>query len=122
MLLKKLPDPLNDSIGELLKKFIEIKTWTQEKHKLSAELSSLVETGSYLKFVADGNVIGLSTVGTSCLFDIPAMQRGNLAIFKGQRIRVICMSHHKYSKFNYAGIAINQENQHWYYFKETLVF
>jgi hypothetical protein len=110
MQLKKLSDPLNDSIGKLLQKFNEINTWTEEKHKLSAELSRLVEAESYLKFVADGNVIGLSSVGASCLFDIPATQRGNLAIFKGQKIRVICMSNHKYSKFNYAGIAINQEN------------
>ena len=58
MQLKKLPDLLNDSIGKLLQKFNDIDTWTQEKHKLSAELSRSVDAESYLKFVADFNRSG----------------------------------------------------------------
>jgi predicted Rossmann fold nucleotide-binding protein DprA/Smf involved in DNA uptake len=82
MQLIKIPDPHNDKIGKLLERFHELPTWTQEKHNL--------------------NKIGLSSIGASCLFDIPNNQKGSLSVFKGKRIRIICISAVKYSKYNFA--------------------
>ena len=100
--MKKIKDPQNDEIGVLLKYFHEINSWTTEKHSLFAQLISQVENENYIKFIADSNKTGLSSIGASCLFDIPEKKRGSLALFKGQRIRVICISKEKYSRFNYA--------------------
>lgn len=100
--MEKIKDPQNDEIGLLLKRFHEINSWTTEKHSLFAQIISKVENENYVKFIADSNTTGLSSIGASCLFDIPENQRGSLALFKGLRIRVICISKAKYSRFNYA--------------------
>jgi hypothetical protein len=102
MQLIKIPDLHNDKIGKLLKRFHELPTWTQEKHILSAEIVKQTEIESYINFSADGNKIGLSSIGSSCLFDIPNNQKGSLGVFKGKRIRVICISAVKFSKYNFA--------------------
>jgi hypothetical protein len=101
MQIQKIQDPENDEIGKLLKRFHEINSWTQEKHILCAEIFNQAEKENYIKFIADGNTIGLTSIGSNCLFEIPLNQRGSLAIFKGQRIRVICLSQVKYSRYNY---------------------
>ena len=109
MLYQKIPDSYGDQLGKLLEKFAEISTWSQEKHHLFASILKLSETENYYSFSADGNLIGLTALGTSCLLDIPQNQKGNLKIFKGERVRVICISKNRYSRYNYAAKVFTKD-------------
>ena len=87
---QQLPDDLHDEVGLCLIEMRSIPTWTKRKFELFAEFQRLAKQKRYFLFTADGRDYLLYKSGNSCIFDVPANQRGALKKFAGRRIRLVC--------------------------------
>lgn len=83
-------DNIDDSIGTHLRTLQAIRTWTGEKAQLFKTVERLATTQRYLRFTGDFRDYPIEHKGQSCLYDVPATQRGALQVFRGKRIRLIC--------------------------------
>jgi hypothetical protein len=99
----KIIDPLSDQIGKLIEKIRAIPNWTKEKNGLRQSLISLLEKNRYISFCGHVDKYHISCVGESCLYDVPTNRRGHLKVFRGKRIRLVCIWSGRYDRLYMAG-------------------
>ena len=59
----------------------------------------------YKYFLGSTNRYHLTSIGESCLYDVPTYRKGALAEFRGQRIRIVCVSSGHYERLLMAGVV-----------------
>lgn len=84
-------DPLNDDVGQLLKKLQSRLSWGKEQESTRTALVSLLKSKRYIFFFGHYQRYGLARVGQSCIYDVPERKRGHLSVFAGKRIRIACV-------------------------------
>lgn len=99
----KIKDPMTDEIGISLKKFQSLSRWNKDKRIARTSLISLLEKKGYISFCGHLDKYHLSCVGESCLYDVPANRRGHLKVFRGERIRLVCVWSGRYERLYMAG-------------------
>ena len=90
--MKRLPDTTDDIIGALIARIGRIPTWTAEKQRLSANLVRLMRRFGYVSIQTNYLRYRLTRIGQSCQFEVPADRTGHLKPYRGQRVRVVCIS------------------------------
>jgi hypothetical protein len=100
----KLPDPLTDNAGILIKALQERKTWGAEQKGLLEQLIEMLGRKHYITFVGHPARYHLTQIGQSCLLDIPANKRGHLSAFRGKRIRLVGVSSGRFDRQLRAGV------------------
>ena len=99
-----IEDPCTDKAGQIMKAMLAIPTWTKVKRGLFNELDTLLENAKYIYFRGHSKDYYISCVGTSGLYQIPLNRRGHLSVFRGKRIRLVCVHTGQYDRGYMAGI------------------
>lgn len=100
----QIPDPLTDNAGILIKALQDRKTWGAEQKGLLEQLIHMLGRKRYITFVGNPGRYHLTLIGQSCLMDVPANKRGHLGAFRGQRIRLVCVSSGRFDRQLMAGV------------------
>jgi hypothetical protein len=85
------PDPFDDILGAKIRRMQKIEGWTSEKRRLQHDLEAMSAWFGYVGWTVDPRTYLVHQVGQSFLYDVPVNKRGNFAIFRGMRVRVICL-------------------------------
>jgi hypothetical protein len=104
----QIPDNVKDDISILIEKLNDRKHWNDEAKEKLFKLMKLLEKKGYIFFSGSPYRYHLYQVGNSCLYDIPMNRRGHLSIFRGKRVRIVCVSSGRYSRTLSAGV-INEK-------------
>jgi hypothetical protein len=86
-----LPDQYEDILGAKIHRLQAIDSWTAEKRKLQRDLAVMSTYFGYIGLWVDPRSYLVSQVGQSFIYDVPLKKRGNLSVFRGKRIRIICL-------------------------------
>ena len=88
------PEDFSDGVGEILKEYKEnpLNTMRKEKRQILDRLHKESTKKGYIFFGGYSHNFGLSRVGDSYIYDVPAKKTGNLREFRNQKIRVICVA------------------------------
>jgi hypothetical protein len=86
-----LPDQYEDILGAKIHRLQAIDSWTAEKRKLQRDLAVMSTYFGYIGLWVDPRAYLVSQVGQSFIYDVPLKKRGNLSVFRGKRIRIICL-------------------------------
>lgn len=86
-----LPDTFEDILGAKIKRMQSIEGWTAEKRRLQRDLDTMSPWFGYVGWTVDPRTYLVHQVGQSFLYDVPLGKRGNFAIFRGKRVRVLCL-------------------------------
>ena len=89
----KLEDNVKDDIGMLLEELSLLGTWTNAKRQLTEQIQKRAIQEGYLKFSGGYRTYLLQQRGSYCLIDVPSDQKGALSVFRGKRIRLICIDY-----------------------------
>ena len=100
----QLPDPLTDNAGILIKALQDRKTWGAEQQGLLEQLIDMLGRKQYITFVGHSARYHLTLIGESCLVDVPSNKRGHLSVFRGKRIRLVCVSSGRFDRQLLAGV------------------
>jgi hypothetical protein len=103
-LTDQIEDTIKDEVLLLLNSLNSRNTWNTQAKNHHAELINLLERKRYQYFAGHPSRYHLTRIGQSCLYDIPLNRRGFLAIFRGKRIRLVCMSSGRYERWLMAGV------------------
>ena len=91
-----IKDNYLDEVQPLLRKLQKKKRFDGESRILKAQLCSLLKKKQYIRFQGSAERFIISKVGDSYLYDVPANKRGHLSMFRGHRIRMICIASGKH--------------------------
>jgi hypothetical protein len=86
-----LPDLCEDILGAKIHRLQTIDRWTAEKRKLQRDLEVMSPYFGYIGLWVDPRAYLVYQVGQSFVYDVPLDKRGNLSVFRGKRIRIICL-------------------------------
>ena len=101
---EQIPDTVNDSISILIEKLNDRKNWNDETKEKLANLLKLLKKQGYIFFSGSPYRYHLYQIGNSCLYDIPMNRRGHLSVFRGKKVRIVCVSSGRYSRTLAAGL------------------
>lgn len=103
----KIEDSRTDEDGLLMEKIWSFPTrWSGDQELLRQQLIKSLESKNYIGFAGHPNRYHLSVVGESCLYQIPTNRRGNLSVFRGKLVRIVCVHSGSYANRYYmAGLA-----------------
>ncbi len=87
----QLPDPLSDNAGIVIKELRDRKSWGPDQEGLLTLLIDMLGRKRYITFSGRLGHYHLERIGQSCLLDVPPNRRGRLSVFRGQRIRLVCV-------------------------------
>ena len=99
----KIFDNLKDDIRPLLRRLNKRTNWNDISKENLRLLKEALAKKNYITFVGHTNRYHLRYVGESCLYDIPTNRRGALAIFRGKRVRIVCVRSGRYDRVLMAG-------------------
>lgn len=85
------PDNFDGVIGANLARMREIEGWTAEKRQLRRDLEAITPWFGYAGWTVDPRDYLVQRVGESFLYNVPLNKRGNFSVFRGKRVRVICL-------------------------------
>ena len=100
----QLPDPLTDNAGIIIKAPQSRAAWGAEQKGLLEQLIQMLESKRYITFVGHPARYHLTQIGQSCLMDVPTNKRGHLTVFRGNRIRMVCVSSGRFGRQLMAGV------------------
>lgn len=86
-----LPDALDDLIGARILKWREHDSRRRGALRQKAALIRLCERFGYKRWRLERKDYLLRCVGDVQQYDVPPNKRGRLALFSGQRVRMICI-------------------------------
>jgi hypothetical protein len=101
---EKLPDPLRGDIGKLIGELQARTTWGQREQDLRAQLVDRLAKQGYVSLVGHPSRYHLTLVAESCLYDVPPNRRGILKVFRGKRIRIVCVNSGRFDRGLMAGV------------------
>jgi hypothetical protein len=99
-----IPDTLKDDVSILIAQLNDRKNWNDESKEKLAKLIKLLEKKGYIFFSGSPYRYHLYQVGNSYIYDIPLNRRGHLSIFRGKKVRIVCVSSGRYSRTLAAGL------------------
>jgi hypothetical protein len=99
-----LPDPLSDNAGILINALQCRTGWGAEQAGVLEQLIIMLGRKRYITFVGHPARYRLTQIGQSCLMDVPAKKRGHLSVFRGKRIRMVCVSSGRFDRRLMAGV------------------
>jgi hypothetical protein len=99
----KIVDNLKDDIRPLLMRLNKRTIWNNISKENLRLLKETLAKKNYITFAGHTNRYHLRNVGESCLYDIPTNRRGALAIFRGKRVRIVCVRSGRYDRVLMAG-------------------
>lgn len=99
----KLPDAPTDLVGAMVAKLQEVSRWTSEKKRRHSDLMRLLDRYGYVQICANYGAYHLNRIGQSCQYDVPETRRGTLKLFRGDRVRLVCVGHRGTSRVLMAG-------------------
>ena len=102
---QQLIDDIDDEINILLASLNNRTTWTQRCKGELENLKKVLQKKKYKYFLGHPNRYHLSTIGESCLYDVPIDRRGELKNFRGMRVRIVCVSSGRYTRLLMAGVT-----------------
>ena len=85
-------DNFLDEVQPLLRKLQKKERFDRESRIIKTELLSLLKTKNYIKFSGNAERFIVSKIGDSYLYDVPLDKRGHLSVFRGHRVRVLCIA------------------------------
>lgn len=94
-----LPDQYDDILGAKIHRLQAIDSWTAEKRKLQRDLAVMSTYFGYIGLRVDPRAYLVHQVGQSFIYDVPLDKRGNLSVFRGKRIRIICLGSGAFSRW-----------------------
>jgi len=97
-MFNRIQDTIDDDIGQMLHELLNMETYTKNKKELHHKLIGTLENRGYYKFLGHPSNYYLSRIGDSYLYDVPINRRGHLKIFRGKRVRLICVSSGRYER------------------------
>jgi len=101
----KLIDNIRDDIFPILRLLENRVCWDANAKSSLRGLIELLKSNGYITFVGHVNRYHLTRVGESCLYDVPKFRKGVLKIFRGKRIRIVCVSSGRYDRRLMAGVV-----------------
>ena len=100
-----IEDEKKDEIGQKRSQVQSLVSGSKDKREALAELCDTMRRYKYTGFDADAKSYATIRVGESFIYDVPLSKTGRLMVFRGNRIRVVCVGSGKYNKRSYmAGI------------------
>jgi hypothetical protein len=102
---QQLIDDIDDEINILLASLNNRTTWTQRCKGELENLKTVLQKKKYKSFLGHPNRYHLSSIGESCLYDVPIDRRGELKNFRGMRVRIVCVSSGRYTRLLMAGVT-----------------
>ncbi len=100
----QLPDPFKDNAAILVKALQDRVTWGAEQKGLLEQLIHMLGRERYITFVGHPARYHLTVIGQSCLMDVAVNKRGHLSVFRGKRIRVVCVISGRFDRQLMAGV------------------
>ncbi len=100
----QIPDPLTDNAGILIKALQGRAQWGAEQKGVLEQLKLMLKRKGYISFVGHPNRYWLAPIVASYLYDVPLNRRGHLGVFRGERIRLVCVSSGRFDRQLMAGI------------------
>ena len=85
------PETFSGEIGQLMKTILAISSNTSQKRLLIDQLKNICSSKGYVLFRGFSHNFHISRVGQSCIYDVPDDKRGHLSVFRGERVRLICV-------------------------------
>ena len=90
-------DIYHDEVGKLILRFNQLVKWTNEKKKMSQQLSQLLLKKGYQLGSGKRDEYRLhGGTGRSYIYKVPTNKRGILAQHRGEFIRVVCIGTNRY--------------------------
>lgn len=83
-------DAISGDLGGLLNQLSKQRQWNKFKHDLFESIIDKALSLGYLAFSGDRRTYDLQKKGEYRIFNVPKNQRGALACFAGNRVRLIC--------------------------------
>ena len=102
---QQLMDDVKDDIKVLIENLNSRGTWTEQAERDRQALIKHLKAAGYIEFEGGPYRYNHFTVGESCLYDVPLNRRRHLAVFRGKRIRVVCLRSGKFKRLFMAGIV-----------------
>lgn len=99
------PDTKTDLIGAKIAKFQAISRWTKAKHRLRADLETMLRHHGYKRILTDYRDYQMHRVGQSFQYAVPADKRGKLEPFRGQRVRLVVIRSGKFRALTMVGVV-----------------
>jgi hypothetical protein len=87
----QLPDDYKDDLALAIHKLSQLQTWDAEAKEIFKDIEKICERKKYKKFSGDFRDYHLTRKGQSAIYVVPLNQRGSLEVFKGKRVRLICL-------------------------------
>jgi len=85
------PDPFDDILGAKIRRMQSIEDWTSQKRRLQGDIDAMCSRFGYVGWTVDPRTYLVHQVGQSFVYDVPLTKRGNFAIFRGKRVRIVCL-------------------------------
>ena len=101
----KLVDNINDDISILLKELCQRTKWNKEQKDILSKTIELLKAKKYITFEGHPNKYHLYKIGESCLYAIPENRRGHLKVFRGKKVRLICVESGRFTRTLMAGLV-----------------
>ena len=93
-----IDDPRTDKVGKLIKELSTQPKWNKEKISLKEKLISEMEKEKYQTFWGHSKRYHLYEIGSGYLYKVPENKRGNLKVFRGQLVRIVCIGQNRFDR------------------------
>jgi len=101
----KIKDTIDDDVHPILDALNAREGWNTQAREHLAELKKLLKRKRYKTFIGHPTRYHLTSIGQSCLYDVPMYRKGALADFRGKRVRLVCISSGRFTRQLMAGVV-----------------
>lgn len=101
----KIKDTIDDDVRPILDALNTREGWNTQAREHLAELKKLLKRKRYKTFMGHPTRYHLTSIGQSCLYDVPMYRKGALADFRGKRVRLVCISSGRFTRQLMAGVV-----------------
>lgn len=101
----KIKDTIDDDVRPILDALNAREGWNTQGREHLAELKKLLKRKRYKTFIGHPTRYHLTSIGQSCLYDVPMYRKGALADFRGKRVRLVCVSSGRFTRQLMAGVV-----------------
>jgi hypothetical protein len=82
----------DQKIDEMIVSLLACRGWGKRKQKAKSELLDYLASCGYIHFPGTyRQFFGIRCVGEQKVLDLPPTRKGVLSVFKGKRVRIICV-------------------------------
>jgi len=86
------PQEIDKRIDEMIASLLACRGWGKRKQELKSELLDYLASCGYIHFPGTyRQFFGIRCVGEQKVLDLPPTRKGVLSVFRGKRVRIICV-------------------------------